>query len=113
MFTGGNVLIGTTTDAGHTLNVNGGAAADYFQLDTAATPTPAQGMFYWDADEETAGLQVNGLNYELGQGLYWVAKNQTGSQINKGTAVYASGTLGSYTRLLISPMLADGTIEAK
>ena len=109
----GNVLIGTTTDAGHKLNVNGGAAADYFQLDTAATPTPAQGMFYWDPDEETAGLQVNGLNYELGQGLYWVAKNQTGSQIDKGTPVYASGTLGSSTRLLISPMIADGTIEAK
>ena len=81
--TSGNVGIGVAS-ASHKLNVDGGVAADYFQLDTTATPTPAQGMIYWDADEETAAVQVNGFNYEIGQGLYWVAKNQTGSQIVLG-----------------------------
>jgi len=113
---GGSQDLQSVTDVGSTttnaIDV-AGITTDYVQLDTTATPTPAQGMIYWDQDEETAGLQVNGINYEIGQGLYWVGKNQTGSQINKGTAVYASGTLGASARILIAPMIADGSIDAK
>ncbi len=99
------------TDRDNTTDNTVGVGA--LQLNLTPTATPTEGMLYWDEDEETAAVQVNGMNYEIGQGLYWVAKNQTGSTISKGTAVYASGTLGSSGRLLISPMIADGTIEAK
>jgi len=99
------------TTRGNTTENTVGVGA--LQLDLTPAATPTQGMIYWDVDEETAAVQVNGLNYEIGQGLYWVAKNQTGSTITKGTAVYASGTLGASGRILISPMIANGTIEAK
>lgn len=99
------------TDRDNTTDNTVGVGA--LQLNLTPTATPTEGMLYWDEDEETAAVQVNGINYEIGQGLFWVAKNQTGVQIDKGTAVYASGTLGSSGRLLISPMIADGTIQAK
>jgi hypothetical protein len=40
-------------------------------------------------------------------------KNQTGVTITKGTAVRASGTVGSSGRILIAPFLADGTYPSQ
>jgi hypothetical protein len=89
----------------------GGSVSDYYTLDTAATPTPTQGMIYWDSDRSTAAIQMNGVEARLGQDGFWYVKNQTGSTINKGTAVMAVGALGASSRILIAPMVADGTVD--
>ena len=34
----------------------GGAISDYYRLDTAATPTPVQGMMFWDSDRSTVDV---------------------------------------------------------
>lgn len=43
---------------------------------------------------------------------YYV-KNTTGSTINRGTAVMATGTDGNSGHILVAPMVADGTVEPK
>ena len=97
----------TTPDAINT----GGITSDYLQLDTTATPTLEQGMLFWDADRSTAGLQMNGVEARLGQDNFWYVKNQSGSDILKGTAVMAVGALGASGRILVAPMVADGSVE--
>jgi hypothetical protein len=99
----GNVTTNTIDTAGTT--------SDYFLLDTGATTTPEQGMLFWDADRQTAGLQMNGVEARLGQDNFWYVKNQSGSDILKGTVVMAVGALGSSSRILVAPMVADGSVE--
>jgi hypothetical protein len=84
-------------------------------FDTAYTETGSetQGTLYWNQDEETLSLVTNGETIELGQKVEVNVKNQTGSQINKGEVVYASGTVGNSGRILVTKMIADGTIAAK
>jgi hypothetical protein len=45
--------------------------------------------------------------------IYYNVKNSSGSTINKGTAVMATGTDGNSGHILIAPMIADGTVEPK
>jgi hypothetical protein len=88
---------------------------DTLQFDTSyvSTELESQGTLYWNQDEETLSLVTNGETIELGQKIEVHVKNQTGSQIDKGEVVYASGTLGASGRILVTKMIADGTIAAK
>jgi hypothetical protein len=96
----------------NSVNIHEGTESPYFLLTTGATPTPEQGMLFWDADRQTAGLQMNGVEARLGQDNFWYVKNQSGSDILKGTAVMAVGALGASSRILIAPMVADGSVDA-
>jgi hypothetical protein len=84
-------------------------------FDTTYTETGSetQGTLYWNSDEETLSLVTNGESIELGQKVEIHVKNQTGAQINKGEVVYASGTVGASGRILVTKMIADGTVAAK
>jgi hypothetical protein len=84
-------------------------------FDTAysADGNEAQGTLYWNEDELTLSLVTNGQTTELGQKVEVHVKNQTGAQINKGEVVYASGTVGASGRILVTKMIADGTVAAK
>ena len=92
-------------------NIHEGTQSPYFLLDTGAVVTPQQGMMFWDADRQTVGVQMNGVEARLGQDNFWYVKNQTGSDILKGTAVMAVGALGASSRILVAPMVADGSVE--
>jgi len=101
-------------------NVPTTAPFTHITLDTAIfdttyteTESETQGTLYWNQDEETLSLVTNGQTIELGQKIEVHVKNQTGSQIDKGEVVYASGTLGASGRILVTKMIADGTIAAK
>ena len=92
----------------------GGALSDYYRLDTAATPTPVQGMMFWDSDRSTVDVQLDSdVSAKLGQDNFWYVKNQSGATIPKGKAVMSVGTLGSSGRILIDEMVADGSVSAK
>jgi len=86
-----------------------GMSAGFFKLDTTPTNTPTdQGTFYWDEDDNTVDIILNGYIMKVGEDLFYPVKNQTGSSIAKGTNVGFAGTLGSSGRLLITPYLANG-----
>jgi hypothetical protein len=100
----------TTTNAIET----GGTKSDYFSFDTTATPTPTTGMMFWDQDSQTPDVQLDSqLAAKMFQDEFWYVKNQTGSTIPKGTVVMAVGTLGASSRILVAPMIANGSVSAK
>jgi hypothetical protein len=87
-----------------------GLSGGFLKLDTTPTNTPTdQGTFYWDEDDNTVDIVLNGYIMKIGEDLFYPVKNQTGSSIPKGTNVRFAGTVGNSGRLLITPYLADGT----
>jgi hypothetical protein len=84
-----------------------------FDTTYSETGSETQGTIYWNSDEETLSLVTNGETIELGQKVEIHVKNQTGAQIDKGEVVYASGTVGASGRILVTKMIADGTVAAK
>jgi hypothetical protein len=86
-----------------------GMSAGFLKLDTTPTNTPTdQGTMYWDEDDNTVDIILNGYIMKVGEDLFYPVKNQTGSSIAKGTNVGFAGTLGMSGRLLITPYLANG-----
>jgi hypothetical protein len=107
------VGIGDITPS-HKLDIAGGAFADYFQLDTTYSNGSIAGRFSWNPDRETAELGLDGtVSLILGQDNLWYVKNQTGTAIPKGRAVMAVGALGASGRILVAPMVADGSVSPK
>jgi hypothetical protein len=91
-----------------------GLSAGQITLDTTPTGIPTeQGAMYWDADAETVALIMNGTIQKIGEDMFYHVRNTTGSTIPKGTAVRFSGTTGNSGRLLIAPMLANGTYPSQ
>lgn len=74
------LAVGNTST--NSLNV-GGITSDYFQLDTAATPTLAPGMFAWNDAYGTADLRLKGGNVTLQVGQETLARvvNKTGADL--------------------------------
>jgi hypothetical protein len=90
-----------------------GVEAGFITLDTTPTNTPTdQGTIFWDADDETVDIILNGYTMKIGEDLFYPVKNQTGSTIAKGVAVRFNGTLGASGRLLIAPFIADGSVPS-
>jgi uncharacterized delta-60 repeat protein len=87
-----------------------GLQAGYFKFDTTPTDTPEeQGVMFWDEDDNTVDVILNGYKMKIGEDTFYPVKNQSGSTILKGTNVKFAGTVGASSRLLILPFLADGT----
>lgn len=127
---GDNVIYNITTDVatvpyadtyvpytGATTNVDlgeFGLDSGFVTYDTTPTNTPAtQGTTYWNANEETLSLIMNGVTQQIGLDTFDNVKNSTGIAIPKGTAVRFAGTDGNTGRLLIAPILADGTYPSE
>jgi hypothetical protein len=90
-----------------------GLGAGYVRFNTSVVSVPdEQGIMYWDADNETVDVILNGTIMQIGQDLFYPVKNQTGSTIAKGTAVRFAGTVGNSGRLLIAPFIADNTVPS-
>jgi hypothetical protein len=90
-----------------------GIRSGYYRFDTTPTATPTdQGTMYWDEDDNTVDIVLNGYIMKVGEDQFYPVKNQTGSNIAKGTSVRFAGTVGSSGRLLIAPFLADGSLPS-
>jgi hypothetical protein len=98
----------TLSDAGALQNVN--------EINFDITPTSVvggAGSLAWNSSEGTLDLVMRGGNttQHIGEEIFYTARNATGSTINKGTPVYASGVTAGSKRIEISPMIANGTID--
>ena len=90
-----------------------GLSSGFFKFDTTPTSTPTdQGTMFWDEDDNTVDIVLNGYIMKIGEDQFYPVKNQTGSNIPKGTSVRFAGTVGSSGRLLIAPFLADGSLPS-
>lgn len=81
-----------------------------------ATPSPiptSQGSLYFDEDEQTLAVILNGTTQRVGEDVFFQIKNQTGVTIPKGTAVRFDGVVGTSGRLLAVPFLANGTYTSQ
>lgn len=79
------------------------------QLDTSNILDPEEGELTWEQDEHTAVLGINGIHAHLAHDTYAYCRNNSGATITKGTAVQFAGTLGASGRLLVAPMVANGS----
>jgi hypothetical protein len=90
-----------------------GLRAGYVRFNTSVVSVPdEQGLMYWDGDDETIAVILNGYIMKVGEDQFYPVKNQTGSSIAKGTAVRFAGTIGASGRLLIAPFIADGSVSS-
>lgn len=92
------------------VDITGNVIADIVQLRGG---TGTQGEMSWNTDEETVQLVMDGTTLHIGQDTFVHARNNTASIITKGTAVYATGTLGASGRITVAPMIANGTIPGR
>ena len=92
------------------VDITGNVIADIVQLRGG---TGTQGEMSWSTDEETVKLIMDGTTLYMGQDTFVHVRNNTASIITKGTAVYATGTLGASGRITVAPMIADGTIAGR
>jgi len=98
---------GATTDVD--LGENG-ISTGFVKFDTTPTDIPElQGAMFWDEDDNTVDVILNGYRMKIGEDTFYPVKNQSGSTITKGTNVKFAGTVGASGRLLILPFLANGT----
>ena len=102
-----------STPGGIPLNVTGNIGnIDSIQFNTAAnlvTDTP--GLLHWNSTDDTLNLDMpGGVVQQIGQESYAYVRNRTGNTIPNGTAVrFAGAEQNGQARLLVAPMLADGT----
>lgn len=90
-----------------------GIRGGYYIYDTTPTATPTvQGATYWDVDDNTVAIIMNGAIQKVGEDSFYPVKNQTGTLIPKGTNVRFAGTVGNSGRLLIAPFIANGSFSS-
>lgn len=79
-------------------------------FDLTANYSTEQGQVAWNPDEQTLDLgKGNGVVLQLGSEQLMLCRNSTASTIANGKAVRFAGTIGNSGRLLVAPMIADGT----
>jgi hypothetical protein len=88
---------------------------DSVSMDTSTDEVvDSAGEMAWGSDDGTVLVGVSPNNsIEIGQSLSYYVRNKSGATITKGSAVRATGTLGSSGRITVDLMVADGSVPAK
>jgi hypothetical protein len=80
-------------------------------FDTSDTISSALGRLRWNSAEGTISLGISSTkDISIGEDQIYRVRNSTGSTLNKGVAVYASGIEPS-GRIDVSPYVADGSVR--
>lgn len=83
---------------------------DALGFDLAAAEVVSTGQLAWNDTDGTLDLGMkNGVVNQIGEEIVLPCRNNTASAIPNGTGVRFAGTIGGSGRLLIAPMVADGT----
>lgn len=69
----------------------------------------AQGSMYFDQDEQTLAVILNGVTQKVGEDNFFQVKNQSGATIPKGTAVRFDGVIGASGRIKVVKFIANGS----
>jgi len=109
--TGSITLNGESVESGGSVDLT---SVDYLGFNTSPiTSASAQGTVSWNADELTLDLQQNGTILQVGQEMQYLVRNTSGVQIDNGTPVQATGTIGNSGRITVSPMDASVYTNSK
>jgi hypothetical protein len=101
----------TINSTGNYTNVDSISTPDFIQFDTTANVSPVTGLLGWDSAEGTLNLGLSSTKHiHVGEETVYRVRNSTGSTIEKGTALYASGVEPS-GRISVSPYVADGSVR--
>jgi hypothetical protein len=80
-------------------------------FDQLAAVDVEAGQLAWNTDEQTLDLgKGGGVVLQIGSEILMLCRNSTGSEIANGRAVRFAGTVGNSGRLLVAPMVADGSL---
>lgn len=81
-----------------------------FGLETSNTNL-GPGEMAWSTQDGTVDVGLpNGVTMQLGQEMYFLARNNTGTTIPNGTVVQFAGALGNSGRLLMQKALANASV---
>lgn len=101
--TGNNVTLTPITNVDATTVTADVVSPGY--IDFAAAPAApgihTEGAVYWNTDDKTLSMMtdVTGVTLQIGQEMYVLAKNVSGSLIPNGSVVYVSGAAGGRPKI--------------
>lgn len=112
----GNSITGPTgptgaTPTGAVTGIDSIETPDYIQFDTTNAAATAVARLGWDNGEGTLvlGLKGGNVNMPLGELIYQMCYNGTGSTIAKGQVVYISGGQGQRPSVTLAQANGDAT----
>jgi hypothetical protein len=90
-------------------NIKSGA----FKFDLTPSGTLAEGTMQWNSSDGTVDIGLKGGNVvlQVGQETVYEVRNETGSTILNGTALYANGVTAGSGRITAGAYVADGSIR--
>ena len=99
------------TPTGAVTGIDSIETPDYIQFDTTNAAATAVARLGWDNGEGTLvlGLKGGNVNMPIGEMLYQMCYNGTGSTIAKGSVVYISGGQGQRPRVTLALATSDAT----
>jgi len=99
------------TPTGAVTGIDSIATPDYIDFDTTNAATTQTARLGWDDGEGTLilGLKGGNVNMPLGEMLYQMCYNGTGSTIAKGAVVYISGGQGQRPSVTLALATSDAT----
>jgi hypothetical protein len=74
--------------------------------------TGDEGTLSWNNSDKTLDLAMGEAVQQIGQEIFYMVRNETGSTIANGTPVFANGATAGSNRVTISGMIADGSVAS-
>ena len=114
--------LGISDTAADSLKLGGVDAEDYMlkedvefiSFNTSPTPPSGAGNIYWDSSDGTLDVIMGGgvVTQQVGLETFYKVRNTSGTTIDDGTPLMATGVVSGTDRLQVSPAIADGSIAS-